>query len=203
MIYGFFFRRYAPFDTFGFGYEGDGRDAASTSLTATARTIGAINFAPGNVGELSGTSSGTGFAGFGKAIQQRLGTRHSKVTSSVHVTTRSVDCLRFTAQTSGANPMVPAPSKLVPAIDTFVDVHIVFRSNTIEISGTVRGDSFPNAEIFATDAKGQSIMLFEYATTGGQNTGPFTRLVGSHSDQILGEFSKRIATSGDGAFIWP
>jgi hypothetical protein len=199
MIYGLFFRRYAPFDTFGlFGFEGDSRDKASTSLTVTARTIGALNFAPGNVGNMAGESSGTTLAGWGKPIQRMLGTYHSKVTSSVSVETRSIDCLRFTAQTAGANPMIPFGA--APPIDTFVDVQVVFRPTAIELSGIVRGDNFPNAEIFVTDAQGQSVMLFEYATTGGRNTGPFTRLAGTHADQVLGDFSKRVPIVAGGAF---
>lgn len=200
MIYGFFFRRYAPFDTFGFGYEGDARSAASTSLTATARTIGALNFAPGNVGNMSGESSGTNLSGYGETLKRLMGTHKSVVTSSVNVATRSIDCLRFTAHTAGANPMSPAPALVTPEIDTFVDVHVIFRTGAIEISGAVRGDNFPNGEVFATDATGKAIMLFEFETTGGRNTGPFTRLFGSHSNQLLGEFSKRIPIVACGAF---
>lgn len=196
MIYGLFFRRYAPFATFGGGFEGDSRSTASTSLTATARTIGSLMFAPGNVSEVSATSSGTAFTGLGAKVERLLGKHHSKVTASVAVSTRTLDCLRFVAQTSGANPMVPA----APAIDTYLDMQVTFRSQAIELSGTMRGDDFPNAEVFVTDATGQAVLIFEFATDGGQTTGPMTRLAGDHSGQVLGTFSKRISLVKGGAF---
>jgi hypothetical protein len=196
VIYGLFFRRYAPFATFGGGFEGDNRKSATTSLTATSRTTGALNFAPGNVGNMTAESSGTTYAGLGVQVQQLLGRHFSKVTSSVSVATRTIDCLRFTAQTAGANPMVPAS----PTIDTFLDVHIVFRNQAIELAGRLRGDNFPNAEVFATDAIGQSSLLFEFATSGGQLTGPMTRLAGDNSSQVLGSFSRRIALRPGGTF---
>ena len=87
-----------------------------------------------------------------------------------------------------------------PSIDTYVDIHIVFRSQALVVSGSVRGDDFPNAEVFVTDAAGGSILLFEFGTTGGQSTGPIARLVGEHSSQILGTFSSRISLMRDGAF---
>lgn len=196
MIYGLFFRRYAPFATFGGGFEGDNRSEATTSLTATARTIGSLNIAPGNVSDISAATSGTTFAGLGAQIQQLLGKHSSKVTSSVSVSTRTVDCLRFTAQTSGANPMVPK----APTIDTYLDMQIVFRDQALELSGTVRGDNFPNAEVFVTDATGHAILIFEFASDGGQITGPMTRLAGDHSGQTLGSFSKRLVLVEGGAF---
>ena len=77
------------------------------------------------------------------------------------------------------SPHVAAPALETPEFDTFVDVHVIFRTAAIEISGTFRGDNFPNGEVFATDVTGRAIMLFEFETTGGQDTGPFTRLFGS------------------------
>jgi hypothetical protein len=182
VIYTLFFRRYAPFATFGGGFEGDHRKSASTSLLATARTIGIVSFAPGNVGPVRGSSSGTAFSGAGARVERMLGRHFSKVTSTVTVSSRTIDHVRFSAQTAGANPIVP----LAPTIDTFVDFDALFRDRALILSGTVRGDDFPNVEVFAVDAKGQSVLLFEFATSGGQNTGPITRLAGDHSNQTLG-----------------
>jgi hypothetical protein len=87
-----------------------------------------------------------------------------------------------------------------PAIDTFLDFQVVFRKHTLELSGTLRGDNFPNAEVFVTDATGQAALIFEFATDGGQTTGPMTRLAGDNSGQQLGTFSKRLALLKGGAF---
>ncbi|HTU64355.1 MAG TPA: hypothetical protein VMF52_00275 [Steroidobacteraceae bacterium] len=196
MNYGFFFRRYAPFESFGLGFEGDARESASTSLSATARTIGALQFSPGSVGDISGTSSGTSYAGLGAFVQRALGRHVSKVTSSVAVRTRSVECVRFTAQTAGANPMIPG----APEIDTYVDAEIVFTPKSLAISGAVRGDNFPNCEVFVTDASGRGALLFAFATDGGQDTGPMTRLAGDGAGQVLGTFYKRVPLRKGGAF---
>ncbi len=67
--YSLVFRRYAPFATFGGGFEGDNRTVASTSLAATARTIGVIGFSPGSVGPLNTSSSGTAFSGAGALVK--------------------------------------------------------------------------------------------------------------------------------------
>jgi hypothetical protein len=178
------FRRYAPFASFGGGFEGDGRTEASADLNATARTLGAVMFAPGTVGSSYAATSGTQYVGAGAAIARVLGKHFSQVTSSVSIATRTLDCLRFTAHSAGGNPMVP----LAPAIDTFVDAHVVFGDRNMQLEGTVRGDDFPNAEVFVVDRMGGSIVLLDFKTTGGQQTGPMTRLWGAHEKQVLGTF---------------
>jgi hypothetical protein len=195
MGYALVFRRYAPFESFGFGFEGDNRSAPSTCLTATARTIGMVAFSPGHVHLIRPGSSGTYFVGAGARIRQLLGRHCSKVTSSVTVSTMSIDCLRFTAQTAGANPMVPAPT-----IDTLVDIAVTFRRGMLAIEGSVRGDDFPNAEVFIVDSCLSACLLYAFETNAGRNTGPFTRLWGDHREQRLGEFCHRIATDEVGRF---
>ena len=189
MLYSLWFRRYAPFAEFGFGFEGDKRTAASTSFADTARTSGGCSFGPDAVGPGYGTSSGT---------RHKLSSTSaiSKVTSSVAVATRTLSIVRFTAMTAGANPMVPG----APEIDTFVDLSASFSSSAITVEGTVRGDTFPNAEVFVIDGAGKAILLWDYATTGGQDTGPMTRLAGSHSTTTLGTFSVRLPIKPSGAF---
>ena len=188
-MYSLWFRRYAPFAEFGFGFEGDHRTSASTSFTDTARTSGGCSFGPGLVGPGYGTSSGT---------RHKLSSSSamSKVTSSVTVASRSLAQVRFTAMTAGANPMVPG----APDIDTFVDITASFGNSELSIEGKVRGDTFPNAEVFVVDGVGKAILLWDFATSGGQDTGPMTRLAGSHSDTALGTFFKRLPTLSGGAF---
>lgn len=197
MAYTLVFRRYAPFDTFGGGFEGDSRTEPSTSLKDSARTIGMIGFSPGKVGALEASSSGTAFTGCGAAVANLLGRHVSTVLSSVSVSTASIDRVRFTAHTAGANPMVP----LAPKIDTYIDLDVVFRKHAIEIDGVARGDDFPNAEVFVMDAKGSAALLFAFATDGGQLTGPMTRLAGDNSAKILGKFREVLARRPDGLFI--
>lgn len=185
-MYWIVYRRYAPFESFGGGFEGDNRAEASTKLTDTARTIGAVTIAPNYIGDVYGFSSGSRYVGAGNRVSKLIGQHFSKVTSSVSASTKSLGCLRFTAQSSGSNPMIPAP-----AIDTFLDVSVAFSARGMQIEGTVRGDDFPNAEVFIVDRVGNSAMLFDFKTTGGKETGPITRLWGSHDKQCLGTFCEK------------
>ena len=196
MIYSMWLRRYAPFEKFGFGFEGDKRTAASTSMAVTARTAGGCSFGPGHVGGGTADSSGTSFTGLGSTVAGGLGKHYSKVSSSVAVKTRSISAVRFTVHTAGSNPMVPG----APDIDTFVDVYAAFRTGDITIEGTVRGDEFPNAEVFVYDGMGNARLLFAYATSGGQNLGPMTGLAGAHENVKLGSFFVALPILRSGAF---
>ena len=113
MAYVLFFRRYAPFASFGGGFEGDHRTVASTSLSESARTIGAIAFGPGFVGTITGTSCGTTYVGLGPTIAKTLGRHYSKVMSSVSVKTSTLSAVSFIAETAGANPMIPGAPTLI------------------------------------------------------------------------------------------
>ena len=83
----------------------------------------------------------TGGTGVGTGVARFPDRQFPKVTSSVVVSTKTQNSLRFTAQTAGANPMIPGS----PTIDTCVDMVITFSPRAIDLSGVVRGDDFPNA----------------------------------------------------------
>src|SRR5262249_403323 len=88
-------------------------------------------------------------------------------------------------------------------IDTFVDVTAEWIANSLRIQGAVRGDDFPNAEVFVLDANGVGCMLFDGRTTGGRDSGPFTRLAGEHAEQRLGSFYWTMGLLRDGIFRGP
>lgn len=199
MIYSLWFRRYAPFSEFGFGFEGDHRTTASTSMSATARTIGGVSFGPGIVGSGLSSSSGSSYTGLGSSFAGWGGRHMSHVTSSVSVTTRTISAIRFTTSTAGANPMIPG----APDIDTYVNLSVTFRTNELVFDGNVCGDDFPNAEVFVYDGVGNSVLLFDFVTSRGQNTGPMTGLAGAHETNTLGSFFARIPIRPSGAFALP
>ena len=130
-------------------------------------------------------------------MKNLLGKHISKVTGSVSVQTATLERVRFTAITAGANPFFLG---IAPDIDTYVDIDAVFRKSVIEINGVVRGDDFPNAEVFVLDKKGNAALMFAFATDGGQTTGPMTRLAGDHSGQLLGPFRSSIPINAAGTF---
>jgi hypothetical protein len=106
--------------------------------------------------------------------------------------------ISFTAYTAGSNPCVPG----APDIDTFVDLDAVFSMSSVVFSGKVRGDSFPNAEVWVYDGTVNPgyVLLFDFRTGGGQNTGPAT-LFGSGKSNVLGTFQVTIPTDKSGRFL--
>jgi hypothetical protein len=199
MGYTLLFRRYAPFAKFGFGFEGDHRVGPSTSMLATARTIGVVPFARGSVGSVKGDSSGTEYVGGGDWLRKMAGRHKSHVSSVISKECISANTISFRASTAGANPMVPG----APDIDTIVDFCAEWIASGLRFSGVVRGDDFPNAEVFVLDSGSVGCLLFDGRTTGGQDTGPIIRLAGSHETQILGAFSCAVPILPSGAFVSP
>ena len=219
-------RRYAPFESFGGGFEGDNRQF-STSMTAKARTVGVVVFSRDRVIE------------FRERLQQRLvlcrtlgrpqkspprryryARRSSQ--SACHWSVQRTWQGPFTVETSGNLPMKdvmlygpiagaidrvnawvrpksPSPQGS-PNIDTFLDVAVTVAGGYMTVEGVLRGDSFPNAEVFLLDsATRQNVApLLDYQTNGGV-AGPL-RLVLSHPQTCRAEFRKRIRLQSDGSF---
>jgi hypothetical protein len=186
-------RRYAPFATFGGGFEGDSRTEASTLPTATARTVGTVMFTPTDVQGYIGFSDGSTFEGAGAWLAEKIGRRYSKVKAEVSGISILPQSLSFVVHTSGANPLVPI---VAPAIDTYIDFKASFGRGGNTYAGTVRGDNFPNAEVFVVEPSGRQVLLFDFRTAGGKNTGPFTRLFGGHASQVLGTFDVTAVSIG-------
>jgi hypothetical protein len=144
-----YFRRYAPFDTFGANpmalgqrFDGDKRSTASTSLKATSRTYGCVFFNKyGVVYQFSGSS--------GTKIHPLL---WNDIVATANVSMTVVrshlagpSLFEFTASTAGSNPLVPKS----PDIDTIVKVRVDFGVlNFMRLDGEVFGNNFPNLEVF-------------------------------------------------------
>jgi hypothetical protein len=197
MPYFLVFRRYAPFTTFGFGFEGDRRTNASTSLSDTARTTGTVMFDRTHIGTLTGISSGTTYQGFGERVAAFMGKHYSNVKTSLSKQHTFANQVSFTAGTEGANPMTPG----APDIDTYLDFSARWLGAAVIFEGTVRGDSFPNAEVFVLDGFGKAALLFNGQTTGSRQTGPLTGLPGSGVNKRVGSFSKSVPIGQSDGFL--
>jgi hypothetical protein len=193
MAYRLYVRRYAPFAVFGGPYHGDTRTTPSSSLTDTARTIGFVTFDRTGISGSAGYSSGSSMVGPGA----RLGTRYGTVTVTVTRSAPTASGVSFAFSTAGANPLAPPGA---PDIDTFVDLSVNWTVGRMLIDGQVRGDNFPNAEAFVLDTHGRGVIIFDFRTGGGQDSGPFTRLFGSHSKQVLGSIAASIPLDAAGNF---
>lgn len=182
--YGLYFRRYAPFDTFGLGFEGDSRSAASTSLKVTARTYGYVMF---NQFEIVNQFAGTTGTHYHSSIWGDIAASSKVSLTNVRSRLAGPSLIEFSASTAGSNPLVPK----APDIDTFVTARFDFgHQKLMMISGEVFGDDFPNLEVFLLCYRSaHTALLIDGRTTGGRNTGPFTRLKGSHSNKSLGRLS--------------
>ncbi|HJZ76174.1 MAG TPA: hypothetical protein VKE51_30775 [Vicinamibacterales bacterium] len=198
-VFGFYFRRYAPWALFGgvnpytnvFGnFEGDNRKT-STSLKVTARTYGCVMF---NRAEIVHWFAGSDFTRF----HPTLGAVITGLAKGDHTMVRSrlagPDIFGFSASTAAHNPLV----KPSPDINTFVDVTIDFGTPaTLAIRGAVFGDVFPNLEVFLVCYRSARTALLvdgqaPTAMLGGTNVGPVLALPGAGKDQSLGKINAHL-----------
>lgn len=212
-VYALWFRRYAPFDTFGggtgFEFEGDHREGPSTSPKDTSRTYACIYFNSTEVLYGFSGTSGTRWVGYGGWSAGIPGPRilgeilnkdlKGQIVGYANVSLdvkedNSPHIVSFTASTAGGNPLVPGS----PDIDTTITAEINFyHQDTFVIAGEAFGDNFPNLEVFLKSS-GHSAMLIDFRTSGSQDFGPVTRLWGSSSDLSLGKFSAYLPLDKNG-----
>ena len=188
--FGLFFRRYAPFDTFGFGFEGDKR-GPSTSIKASSRTYGCVMFNKAEAFYWFAGSAGTHY--HSTVWGEIVGYSDVSMTVELRQNDRAVD---FSAATAGANPLVPKS----PDIDTKVHCRFDFRtSGEMKVDVQSFGDTFPNLEIFIFCFRsGNAALLIDGRTTGGRNTGPMTRLAGRGAQRYLGRSERTLKLTDQG-----
>lgn len=194
--YGLWFRRYAPFATFGnigIGeFEGDTRTQASGSISDSSRTYGCVLFSRTEAVRAYGGSSGTIlFPKLGGPIHG-MATVKTAFRKGASKTTG----IAFSASTEGGNPLVPG----APEIDTGVNVEVDFSTPyRMAISGEVFGDNFPNLEVFVYCYRSRtSVILVDGRTTGGRDSGPGSRLFGSHATHRIARFDVSVSLDGAG-----
>jgi hypothetical protein len=220
-------RRYAPFESFGGGFEGDNRQF-STSMIVTARTVGVVTFSAVAGAAITGNGYSDGSSYVGPwavrkshhlgAIGKHIGQVRVLV-SRVHSGGGKVE---FTVETSGNLPLkdvmlhrsianaidkanawirpgTPHPQGS-PNIDTFLDFRAGLEVGHMNVEGVLRGDSFPNAEVFLLDARHNAAPLLDYQTSSGV-AGPLW-LVFSHPHTRRAEFRKQIPLQSDGVFAF-
>ena len=189
--FGLYFRRYAPFDTFG-GFiagqrnEGDKRTTASTSLKVTARTYGFVMFNQAGIVEFHAGTTGTTFHPLFFADIFGI----AKVSTTIVDHTLFHGPRTFLLSASTASPWPLTPAALTPDINTIVNVFVDFSSGvSLSVSGEVWGDNFPNLEVFLVCYRSMhTALLIDGRTTGNRDFGPLLRLRGTNEDCSLGKF---------------
>ena len=168
MLFGLILRSYAPFHRFGGVYKGDDR-GPTTAPKVTSRVKTWVTFDPvtGSVGKPSAKSDASHFAigpswtATGIPIGRLSGVRSWK------------NGVYFQLHASGSNPLFPG----APPIDVHVGITASIVPGRLDISASLTGDGFPNAELMLQDVAGNRRMIFTFETTGGPDTGPL-RLMG-------------------------
>jgi RHS repeat-associated protein len=187
-------RSYAPFTTFGGGFGGDTR-GPTTSLDVTSRVSSTIAINP-----MAGTAiPGRSFDGvttwgpFSRAGNPRFSFASTRLGSNGGVA--------FAYSVAGSNGITSwFMGPLSPDIDRSLNLRATVMRGNLNISGSVTGDAFPNAEVFITDAAGNSRMLgTPFWTSGGANFGPLLYLPGEGTATLI-RFSTSIPLGPGGLF---
>ena len=199
--------RYAPFNEFGIGYEGDGRTTGNPS--ASSRVSGAIeiDFDTGYVSPVTAGGEPSACAGsswlsmcqVARALRnssERAGPRDGERTYHWIVPGQ---LLEVDMHYWGSNGMSPVFDFATPDIDTRIKMVIGRTGSAINVSGSVYGDAFPNADFGIADAAGHSTVLGNYQTPSG-TLGPYYRLFGAGLDNQFTSFSGAVSLDADGNF---
>lgn len=160
-------RSFAPFESFGGGFEGDNRKH-SADPCKPARVIGAVTFNP-----LTGAVIRHEPFSY-ESKHSLLGTATAKPTERVGAIRTGRAGIYVQLDLAAANPLV----KPAPTIDLHLQVEASIAARALNLSASLSGDAFPNAEVFVEDYTGRRRMLGTFSTSGGRQLGPMTLLWG-------------------------
>jgi RHS repeat-associated protein len=184
-------RAFAPFAYFGYGFHGDNR-SYTTSSNASARLHQKINFDTDKTSMTTNAwSSPTKHILVPGSI---TGTPSVKFTGGLTIKqSGDYKTYGFGTHVAGANPMIPWS----PKIDVFSNFSITENKklNTLDISGTLKGDNFPSTEAFITDPSGNNVFI----GIGFYEGSPFSSLDGENKREIS-NFNFSISTDKEGNF---
>ena len=201
-------RRYAPFATFGGGFKGDNRTYSERS-EASSKTCGIVpielhadrlailqpvGFSSGSRHRLSGEMRGTAVGSVAATVRNRHADRRSAsftlhTEGNLPITSMALSGASWSGERRDSSNRTV---ELSPDIDTFLDMSIELQKTEIRFHGQVRGDGFPNLEVFVLDDLGSALGLVDWRTASGWH-GPFHRLFGAKSKNVLATFDRSAA----------
>ncbi|WP_344980426.1 RHS repeat-associated core domain-containing protein, partial [Compostibacter hankyongensis] len=191
-------RSFAPYETFGGGFEGDSR-GYSTALglgeggSVTSRVQYAFSVDP------SARTFNVGHVWSNESRHPILGTANATPNDKANITgfSSSMDkegnsTVSFTANLSAANP-------LTEPLSPDIDVHTKFtlteneRKGTLNVNVVQTGDAFPSAEVFIGDTNGNQLFIGVSPAMGN----PYTSLRGdNHRPMISVKFTVTMDKKG-------
>jgi hypothetical protein len=189
-------RRFAPFYTFGGGFEGD---AASRDIPATQEGHGGHTTDPEATARLTTVVSvqaeQVGVSSHCDMSRHRwLGEAQEIPTTFDKSLTHGDASGHIDVSHSGANPLLTSPD-----IDSTMWADYEVTPQGLHVSGGVIGDDFPAAEVLVADSAGNAVMLSEYDTAWGAHMGPYLHLLGE-GKHLLAEFDATLPLDERGNF---
>ncbi|MCY3774268.1 MAG: hypothetical protein OXG98_19865 [Gemmatimonadetes bacterium] len=184
-------RSFAPRDTFGLIFHGDGGNRGfTTSLSASARIHQRISFdtdkttlkatvwsSPSSIPLIGLTRQGVPSLDIERARKAEFGDSRT---------------FHFGTHVYGS---VPQLLKLGPNIDVFSDFTITESDGLLSISGSIKGDNFPATEAFITDPSGQNVFIGV-----GVSEGNALNMLPGENRRNITSFRFGITTDSDGNF---
>lgn len=178
-------RSFAPYETFGGGFHGDGSKRGFTTAkgvaeggTVTARVQQSFTVDPTG-------ATVTGNKGWAdKSSHPLLGEATATVSSSITGFKASSDdagnsTVSFTANMAGANPLVPGS----PDIDVHTNFTLTenLEAGTLNVNAVQTGDAFPAAETFIGDTSGNQLFIGVSPAIGN----PYSSLPGDGDKNMM------------------
>jgi RHS repeat-associated protein len=207
-------RSYAPWKTFGGGYEGNDRGPSTAMQGPTSKLIqrtfvdvDTATFVQDMTTRCDKTIADTVYPWVMRVITFKgwPGFQlHQEATADASgYAMLSGDPGRVTLQQhiQGAMPL----ARGAPDIDVFSRVEMEHVGNKLYISGSLEGDGFPPAEMFVRDAAGTAVFLHSYTAPESQTLpslrfwGPYLLLPGENH-RNMGSFGASINLNEDGNF---
>ncbi|WP_418498962.1 RHS repeat-associated core domain-containing protein, partial [Flagellimonas sp.] len=190
-------RAFAPFDTFGGGFSGDGKNRGfTTSGKVTSRVSQTVDI---DFNQNTPTVS-DGQQVSSMSHHRIWGTDRAPVKEGLKnvktgETTTGAKQVSFQTEIEGANPLTPP--EVTPNID--VDGTFSISSNpetgVLSISANITGDNFPSTESFISDSAGNSVFIGVSALQGS----PASSLPGEGGKEMINT-DLQINFNSDGVF---
>ncbi|MEC9283755.1 MAG: hypothetical protein VX642_13670 [Bdellovibrionota bacterium] len=187
-------RSFAPFESFGGGFEGDNRGfSTDPKVKSRIHTTLKYDYLQNRTLNITSYSSGTVYLPTGT-------TATAKPTASIDPNCSVDICISH----SGGNPVTSdlgggIGGYFTPDIDLHAKMNFVESGRYLSVSVEALGDAFPNAEVFLEDFRGNRVMLLKFQTEAGPNEGPIQYLPGDNK-RPMGKVNCKIGLDSDGSF---
>ena len=177
--YPIYVRAFAPFETFGGGFNGNGVNRGyTTSLSATSKLVQTFKMDPSThkYTDLRTWSDPT----YHPYLGTKTASDKGNISNFMHKSNKDgSNTVSWTSSMSGHNPLVP----YAPDIDVKTNFSLTenTKMGTLDIMAVQSGDKFPAAETFIQDTKGNALFIGVSPYDGN----PYTSLPGDNDRPMM------------------